>query len=189
MKKDQVILNPLRDQLLGNYYLRNEIIEYYEDDSQKEALGKFLDYVSGLEAPEEEHQIHIHAEVVGETLYLHPRWKNPDFTEEPPKDLKPWNGSEDDENDCRLGYYNCNWTGYNEFYSIAAKPWRELVNARIYVETSVYKALERNVVHLLYTIIEEMTQTGYEESQHIEFWQKMFKVVEDIKGSANMDSL
>lgn len=91
--------------------------------------------------------------------------------EEPPKNHKPWGGSNHPE-----GYYNCNLNKYNKFFAVIGSNWNQLINADVILDQS---AIDTNITNeqLVAEILWEITFFGFTE-------KKVKKFVDDINKSA-----
>ena len=97
--------------------------------------------------------------------------------EEPPKDCKPWGGSNHPE-----GYYNCNLNKYNKFFAVVGNNWTQLVNSTVMVDQS---ALDTNITNeqLVAEILWEITFYGYSEKKADQFVKNLNKRVTEAKKS------
>jgi len=96
---------------------------------------------------------------------------------EPPKDCKPWGGSNHPE-----GYYNCNLNKYNKFFAVVGNNWTQLVNSTVIVDQS---ALDANITNeqLVAEILWEITFYGYSEKKSDQVLKNINKRVTEVKKS------
>ena len=95
--------------------------------------------------------------------------------EEPPKDCKPWGGS-----NCPKGYYDCNLDKYNKFFAVVGNNWTQLVNSMVMVDQS---ALDTNITNeqLVAEILWEITFYGFSEKETDQFVKDISKRVKEMK--------
>jgi len=97
--------------------------------------------------------------------------------EEPPKDRKPWAGSNHPE-----GYYNFNLNKYNKFFAVLGSNWTQLINSNVIVDQS---AIDTSVTNeqLVAEILWEITFYGYSEKKVNRFVNTLGKSVKAAKKS------
>lgn len=93
-----------------------------------------------------------------EEQYLVASFENSNY-EIPPKDLKPWGGRIDSDNQIPEGYYNTNEEKYNKYFSFSFNLWNEII------DTNVINNQGLDDVTLVGEIILEATFNGFTQQK------------------------
>ncbi len=107
-------------------------------------------------------------------------YKNPNFIEESPKELKFWGGNFKDKNDCPEDHCNVNWDGYQKFYGISGEDLQNSLDTPVYVENEVILEKLKNEEEAVAHILWEFTSHGFTEKSVSKFWGKVKERVDEI---------